>query len=213
MWKAYLKHRTEAHSLAAQTQAPPKDVPGKARPALRVATPASPFELDATFAVVESEVPTGTATSKAFVLAEVTQGANRIRGPISVVYYSTEPEEFNGRKVFVRNGISEADITSGRFRFVETGVIKHLDDVGQRVSMDKGTSLRDVYAGSTTSRPRAARNAPPTSPARASAPHTTSSRGTPSTGRRPAAHSHEQQGGKTKRRRRASSSPKGKDKD
>lgn len=155
MWKTYITHRTAAHSFAATIQSPQKDGPGKAQAALRLATPASPFALEATFAVVKAEVPTGSTTAQACVLAEVVQGSNRRRGPISVEYYSTEPDEFDGRTVFARNGISEAGIPNGRFRLVEPGVLTNLDEHGQRVSMDKGTSLRDIYGGFTTRRPRA----------------------------------------------------------
>jgi len=154
MWKAYQAHRAEAHSLAAKTRTPRKDGPPEGGAALRLATPASPFSFEPTFAVVECGLPTGSGSTKAWVLAEIVEGSRPRTGSIRVEYYSTEAEDFEGRRVFSRNGLSDSAIPACRFRVLEPGAVKHLDVHGQRVSMNKGASLRDVFVGATMPRTR-----------------------------------------------------------
>jgi len=162
MWKAYQAHRAEAHSLASKPRTPLKDHPGEGAAALRLATPASPFSLEPTFAVVEWELPTGSGSTKAWVLAEIVEQPKPRKGPVRVEYYATDKEDFEGRRVFARNGLSDSAIPPSRYRLIEPGAVKQLDVHGQRVSMDKGVSLRDVYNSSTL--PRTKKDTPPLTP-------------------------------------------------
>lgn len=156
VWTEYRRRRASAYSSSPRDPRRRTGASDHEGAALRLATPASPFALEPTFVVVEIACTEGSASHTAWVLAEIVEGSERGNGTVEVEFYAMEAQEVEGRTVFSRNGISERSVPATRYRPVTPGFVKHLDDYGQRVSIAKDTSLKDVFTAATTSRTRSA---------------------------------------------------------